>query len=123
VAVLGRSGDALLGLGSDGGPTRSLVRAFETARERGLASLAILGGGCDQIVPLADITISVPSSGPQQVQVVGMIIINLLCNLLDERINSGRRPQTARESTAWTTWELRVVGASRRSALRAVARS
>ena len=121
--MLGRSGDALLGLGSDGGPTRSLVRAFETARERGLASLAIVGGGCDEIVPLADIAIPVPSSEPQQVQVVGTVILHLLCNLLDERINSGRRPQTARESTAWTTWELRVVGASRRPGLRAVARS
>jgi glycosyltransferase involved in cell wall biosynthesis/phosphoheptose isomerase len=122
VEVLGRPGDVLIGLQGASGPGRGLSRVLDAAREREIHRVAIFGGAGEGIGARADISIDIPSTDPRRIHEVEIVIVNMLCRLLDERFHAGRRPQPAGPSTAWTTWELRVVGAGRRSPLRAVAR-
>ncbi len=122
IEVLGRPGDVLVAVCSLGERCCLLAPAFEAAAEMGLGRIAITGGGTDALGRLADIMVAVPSSDPQQIRQVQTMIIHLLCKLIGER-SLGRRPHTAWKSASYTTWELRVVGAGRRAASRAVARS
>ena len=75
------------------------------------------------LAPLVDVALLVPTSDQQHVQEIQLVVIHLLCALLEQRITAGRRPQGAGESSAWTTWELRVVGAGRRFPVRVAAQS
>ena len=123
VGLFGRPGDVVVGLDSRGGHGRSLIRAFEEARQLGLGTLAIVGGDGEELHSFTDVTIGVPSSAPHHVHEVQIVIFSVLSKLLDERGRSGHRREAATESTTWTTWELRIVGAGPRCLTRAVAPS
>ncbi len=122
IEVLGRPGDVLVALGSLGERCRGLAPVFQAAGELGLGQIAVTGANSDALGRLAEVMVCVPSSDPHQVRQVQILIVHLLCKLIGER-SLGRRPHAAWKSASCTTWELRVVGAGRRVAPRAVARS
>jgi D-sedoheptulose 7-phosphate isomerase len=59
VEAYGRPGDLLVVLSTSGG-SPNVLRALEVARERGLASVALLGKGGGKARELADVSIVVP---------------------------------------------------------------
>jgi glycosyltransferase involved in cell wall biosynthesis/phosphoheptose isomerase len=85
VEALGRRGDVLVGI-SDRGNGRSLVGAFEAARERGLRCVALVGDGGGAVPQLADAAIVVPASAARHVEEVQAVVIHLLCELVSERL-------------------------------------
>ncbi|MFO0892954.1 MAG: glycosyltransferase [Isosphaeraceae bacterium] len=123
IETYGRAGDVVVGLGASEAQFADLARAFRAAREMGLRTVAIVGGGGADEGAEADVQLLVPSSDEQQVQQVQGIILHLLARLLEERGSHVVRLPAAVDSSTWTTWELRVTAASRRGRLRAVARS
>lgn len=94
VAVLGRTGDLLLGI-TTSGRARPLIEAFEAARQRGLTCVALLGGDGGALRELADVGLVVPSSESPRVQEVQLILIHLLCELVEKRCSGGRMPLAA----------------------------
>lgn len=62
VEAYGLKGDLLLGL-STSGNSPNVQKALETARKRGLRTMALLGGDGGTMLPLADLAIVVPHSG------------------------------------------------------------
>jgi phosphoheptose isomerase len=94
VEALGRPGDVLLGI-STSGRSRNVVRAFETARRRGLRCIALLGGDGGQVQPLADLAVTVPTSDTQRVQEVQIAVIHLLCELVEARLSAMERTDGA----------------------------
>ena len=111
-----------MALGSLGERCRGLAPVFQAAGELGLGRIAVTGANSDALGRLAEVMVCVPSSDPHQVRQVQIMIVHLLSKLIGER-SLGRRPHAAWKSASCTTWELRVVGAGRRVAPRAVARS
>jgi D-inositol-3-phosphate glycosyltransferase len=91
VAALGRAGDMLLGI-STSGRARTLIEAFEAARQRGLACVALLGGDGGALRELADVALVVPSSETPRVQEIELILIHLLCELVEKRCSGTRAP-------------------------------
>ena len=87
VEAFGRAGDVLIGI-STSGRSRNLLQAFETARQQGLRTVALLGGDGGDLRGLADISIIVPSKAPQHIQEVQIFVIHLLCELVEERLMS-----------------------------------
>ncbi|NTW11588.1 MAG: SIS domain-containing protein, partial [Chlorobiaceae bacterium] len=86
VEAYGRDGDLLLVL-STSGNSPSIVNAVDTARERGMKTLALLGGDGGLLKRKADLEIVVPHSGSaDRVQechiTVGHVIIDLVERLL-----------------------------------------
>ena len=65
-----------------------MLQAFETARQQGLRTVALLGGDGGDLRGLADISIIVPSKAPQHIQEVQIFVIHLLCELVEERLMS-----------------------------------
>lgn len=122
IEALGRPGDVLIGLCSDPAHCVEIVRATQSARSCGLVSAAILGGGCELAGNPPDVLVPVPCDHPHQVRPMLFMIIHLLCKLLAERSSRRRPPVHRGRSTSRTTWELRVVGSSRRDAPRVAVR-
>jgi hypothetical protein len=122
IRTFGRPGDMAVGLATLQDGCGGLSAAFQAARELGMGTLAIAAGD-DDVGALADVRITVPSSEEHQVREVQMIIIHLLVRYLQERGRQGLRVRPPADSSAWTTWELRLMGASHCARPRAVAGS
>jgi D-inositol-3-phosphate glycosyltransferase len=85
VEAFGKPGDVLVGI-STTGRSRNLAHAFDAARGHGLRTLALLGSNGGDLRPLADVAITVPSSDPQHIQEVQLLLIHVLCELVEEKL-------------------------------------
>jgi D-inositol-3-phosphate glycosyltransferase len=85
VQALARPGDLLIGL-STSGRSRNLVAAFEQARERGVTTLALLGGDGGELKGLADHLVLVPSRITQHIQEAHEVMIHILSELVESRL-------------------------------------
>lgn len=83
VEAFGQAGDVLVGI-STSGRSPNLVQAFTVARSRGMQTIALLGGDGGTLRSLTDHCLLVPSSEPQHIQEVHLVIIHLLCELVEE---------------------------------------
>ncbi|MBW4582123.1 MAG: glycosyltransferase [Tildeniella nuda ZEHNDER 1965/U140] len=83
VEAFGKPGDVLMGI-STSGRSRNLVEAFNVARLQGVQTIALLGGDGGTLRSLADYCIVVPSSEPQHIQEVQIVVIHLLCELVEK---------------------------------------
>ena len=79
---LGRAGDLAWGI-STSGTSANVVRAFKTARELGLKTLALCGREGGALAGLADIALVVPSFSTPRIQEVHLTIGHVLCELVD----------------------------------------
>jgi D-inositol-3-phosphate glycosyltransferase len=117
VEALGRSGDVLIGI-STSGRSRNVVRAFEAARQRGMRTVALLGGDGGDCRGLADAAVTVPSPDTQHIQEVHIVVIHMLCELIEARVLArSQRPATA--TAARTRWVSPEVLAAREPRFRA----
>jgi phosphoheptose isomerase len=87
--ALGRPGDVLVAL-STSGRSRNVVRAIEAARERGMRSVAMLGGDGGQARKLADVPVVVPLNDTQRIQEVHLLVLHTLCEVVEERLFASR---------------------------------
>ncbi|HXF71202.1 MAG TPA: glycosyltransferase [Actinomycetota bacterium] len=104
IEALGSRGDALLCL-STSGRSRNVVRALETARRAGIRTVAVLGGDGGLARKLCDVAVVVPSTEPQRVQEIHLLVVHLLSEIVearlfsrpwDELLSGGRRAVAAR---------------------------
>jgi D-inositol-3-phosphate glycosyltransferase len=87
---LGRQGDVLIAM-NGGQRARGLSVAFKTARRLGISSISIQSEGRGELRRAADIVIALPSSDTDHLEVAQPIILNLLRDLLQDRLASGDR--------------------------------
>jgi phosphoheptose isomerase len=85
VEALGNAGDVLVAI-STSGRSRNVLEALETARRRGVRTIALLGGDGGDARQLADVVLVVPSAETQHIQEVHLVVIHLLCALVEERV-------------------------------------
>jgi len=83
--ALGRPGDLLVGLSTSGNSV-NLCAAFETARARGLRTLALLGRDGGGLKALADLAVVVPSTDTQHIQEVHTVLVHVLAELVESRL-------------------------------------
>ncbi len=82
---IGRAGDVLVGI-STSGNSANVVRAFEIAREIGVATIALTGSGGGRIVELADVAVRVPSSRTNEIQEMHIMIGHMLCGFVEDAV-------------------------------------
>jgi D-sedoheptulose 7-phosphate isomerase len=82
VEALGRRGDVALGI-STSGNSANVLAALETARERGLTTIALTGRDGGAIGKLAAIHIHVEDSSTARVQEVHRTVIHAICTLVE----------------------------------------
>jgi D-sedoheptulose 7-phosphate isomerase len=94
VGAYGRPGDVLVGF-STSGRSINLVKAAETARDGGLAVIAITGEQPSPLADLADIAIRVPAVETPIVQELHTIVLHVLCDLVETALAAHEHDQKA----------------------------
>ena len=82
VGAHGRTGDVLLAL-STSGNSRNILRAIETAREKGMAVVGMTGEHGGKMRDLCDICLRVPSGSTPRIQECHILLGHAICELLE----------------------------------------
>jgi len=84
--ALGNKGDVLLGI-STSGNSANIIKAAQTARERGMKVIILSGKDGGKLAPLADIELRVPHFGyADRIQEVHIKIIHILILLIEKEV-------------------------------------
>ena len=82
VAAHGRSGDVLMAL-STSGNSRNVLRAIETAREKGMTVIGLTGAEGGKMRDLCDVCLRVPSGSTPRIQECHILLGHTVCELLE----------------------------------------
>ncbi|UCG61813.1 MAG: SIS domain-containing protein [Candidatus Zixiibacteriota bacterium] len=82
VEGLGQKGDMLFVI-STSGNSANLIKAAQTARDKGMISVGLLGGGGGKLAPLVDRALIVPHPSTQRIQEEHSFIIHMLVELVE----------------------------------------
>lgn len=80
---IGNEGDVLIGL-STSGNSKNIVNAFETARQKGIITIAFTGDSGGKMKTLSDHLINVPSSDTPRIQESHIMLGHIICQLVEE---------------------------------------
>ena len=89
VEGLGRSGDSLVVL-STSGASQNLVEAVAVAKERGMATVGLLGGTRRALHDACDVVVAVPSSDVQTIQECHLALVHVLVELVEDQLTTRR---------------------------------
>ncbi len=84
--ALGNKGDVMLGI-STSGNSPNIIKAAQTARERGMKVIILSGKDGGKLAPLADVELRVPHFGyADRIQEVHIKIIHILILLIENEV-------------------------------------
>ena len=84
VKGIANKGDILIGL-STSGNSGNIVKAFETAREKGVITVGFTGESGGKMKTLSDYLINVPSKDTPRIQESHILVGHIICQLVEER--------------------------------------
>jgi D-sedoheptulose 7-phosphate isomerase len=85
VEAYGAAGGVIIGISTSGNST-NVVKAFRTARDMRLTTVALTGAGGGKLAALSDILIDVPSRSTPLIQQVHMCLYHYICEKVEERL-------------------------------------
>jgi D-sedoheptulose 7-phosphate isomerase len=80
---IGKPGDILIGM-STSGNSENILKAFDTAREKGITTIGMTGEGGGKIKELSDYLIDIPSRNTPRIQEAHMLLGHIICQLVEE---------------------------------------
>ncbi|MFX8381747.1 phosphoheptose isomerase, partial [Acinetobacter baumannii] len=69
--------------------SKNIVRAFEAAKQRQMATVAFTGLGGGFLGPVADVLLAVPSRETPRIQECHMLVGHVVCQIIERRIFGG----------------------------------
>jgi phosphoheptose isomerase len=81
----GRPGDVAVAI-STSGRSPNVLRAVESARERGLVTIGLTGKGGGELAGLVDVSIVAAADRTARVQETHIAIVHVLCELIDDAL-------------------------------------
>lgn len=84
VKGIGVKGDILVGL-STSGNSGNIVKAFETAAEKGMITIGFTGATGGKLKELSNYLINVPSNDTPRIQESHIMLGHIICQLVEER--------------------------------------
>lgn len=82
---LGRKGDVAFGI-STSGKSKNVLKAFETAKARGITTVAFTGGHGGPAAAIADVSVIVPSLVTARVQESHIAIFHAICEVVEDSL-------------------------------------
>lgn len=82
---IGQHGDILIGL-STSGNSKNIIKAFETAKEKGMVTIGFTGMTGGQLKSVSDYLINIPSTDTPRIQESHILIGHIICQLVEEKI-------------------------------------
>ena len=80
---IGNAGDVLVGLSTSGNST-NIVNAFETAKEKGMITIAFTGASGGKLKSLSDYLINIPSDDTPRIQESHITVGHIICQFVEE---------------------------------------
>lgn len=81
----GNKGDVLIGL-STSGNSSNIVKAFESARNKGMTTIGLTGASGGIMKELSDILLNVPSYDTPRIQESHILLGHIICQLVEENL-------------------------------------
>ncbi|HWB93195.1 MAG TPA: SIS domain-containing protein [Puia sp.] len=81
---IGKPQDILVGMTTSGNSV-NIVKAFETAREKGITTIGMTGEGGGKLKELSDYLIAIPSRNTPRIQEAHMLLGHIICQLVEEQ--------------------------------------
>ena len=88
VEAHGRPGDIAVGI-TTSGRSPNVVQALQLARERGLVTMGLTGGGGGRLAGAVDYLIDVPHAETARIQEVHVMVVHVLCQIVEEEMPRG----------------------------------
>jgi D-sedoheptulose 7-phosphate isomerase len=85
VKALGRQGDVAVGI-STSGTAANVIKAIKVAKDLGLKTVGLTGGGGGELAKLVDFALVVDSSSVARIQEVHITIGHVLCEMVDRML-------------------------------------
>ncbi len=82
---MGQSGDIFIGI-STSGNSINIINAFNSAKEKGITTVALVGKDGGKMAQLADISLIVPSNSTPRIQESHILIGHILCDIIEKEI-------------------------------------
>jgi D-sedoheptulose 7-phosphate isomerase len=82
---IGKSGDVLVGLSTSGNSV-NIIRAFETAKEKNMTTVAFTGITGGQMKSVSDYLINIPSTDTPRIQECHITVGHIICQLVEEKL-------------------------------------
>jgi D-sedoheptulose 7-phosphate isomerase len=81
---IGEKGDVLVGLSTSGNSV-NILKAFETARKKGMITVGFTGESGGKIRALCDHLINIPSADTPRIQETHIMVGHIICQLVEEK--------------------------------------
>jgi D-sedoheptulose 7-phosphate isomerase len=81
---IGEAGDVLIGL-STSGNSANIVKAFETAKKKGMITIGFTGKSGGNMKPLCDHLVNIPSTDTPRIQESHIMVGHIICQLVEEK--------------------------------------
>lgn len=85
VEGLGRAGDLFIGI-STSGNSQNVINAFESAKAKGITTVALVGRDGGKMAAMADHAIIVPSNATPRIQESHILIGHILCDIIEKEL-------------------------------------
>ncbi len=81
---IGNKGDVIVGL-STSGNSGNILKAFETAKEKGMITIGFTGATGGKMKDLSDHLLNVPSTDTPRIQESHILLGHIICQLVEEK--------------------------------------
>lgn len=82
---MGQEGDLFIGI-STSGNSQNIINAFESAKAKGITTIALTGRDGGKMAQMADIAIVVPSKDTPRIQESHILIGHIICDIIEKEI-------------------------------------
>jgi len=85
VQGLGQNGDVLLAI-STSGNSPNILKAIETAKQKGMKIIGFTGGSGGKLKSLVDVNLIIPSNNVQRIQEGHITVAHIICELVENEL-------------------------------------
>ncbi|SFV59058.1 Phosphoheptose isomerase [hydrothermal vent metagenome] len=82
---MGQAGDIFFGI-STSGNSLNIIKAFESAKKKGITTVALVGRDGGEMAKMADVALVVPSDSTPRIQESHILIGHIICDIIEKEI-------------------------------------
>ena len=80
---MGQAGDIFIGI-STSGNSINIIKAFESAKKKGITTVALTGRDGGEMAKMADVALVVPSNSTPRIQESHILIGHIICDIIEK---------------------------------------
>ena len=82
---MGQEGDIFIGISTSGNSV-NIIKAFESAKKKGIMTVALTGRDGGEMAKSADIALVIPSNSTPRIQESHILIGHIICDIIEQEI-------------------------------------